>query len=97
MARTFLEDTAVNSRLRDVGFLTKQQAHDLGAVGPFMRASGIALDNRKLGLCSLFSIPNFEPVTSDIGDCYARCDARIREIFQSIDLIRQAISRIPWR
>ena len=46
VARTFLEDTAVNSRLRDVGFLTKEQAHDLGAVGPFMRASGIALDNK---------------------------------------------------
>ena len=94
VARTFLEDTAVNSRLRDVGFLTKQQAHDLGAVGPFMRASGIALDNRKLGYAA-YSDLNFEPVTSDIGDCYARCDVRIREIFQSIDLIRQAISRIP--
>ena len=72
VARTFLEDTAVNSRLRDVGFLTKQQAHDLGAVGPFMRASGIALDNRKLGYAA-YSDLNFEPVTSDIGDCYARC------------------------
>ena len=49
IAKTFLGDKAVNSRLRGVGFLTKQQAHDLGAVGPFMRASGIALDNRKLG------------------------------------------------
>ena len=94
VARTFLGDTAVNSRLRDVGFLTKGQAHDLGAVGPFMRASGIALDNRKLGYAAYADL-NFEPITSTVGDCYARCDVRIREIFQSIDLIRQAISRIP--
>ena len=94
LTKTFLNDSAVNSRLRDVGFLTKQQAHDLGAVGPFMRASGIALDNRKLGYAA-YSDLNFEPVTSDVGDCYARCDVRIREIFQSIDLIRQAASKIP--
>ena len=78
----FLSDAAVNTRLRGVGLLTKQQAHDLGAVGPFMRASGIALDNRKLGYAA-YSDLNFEPVTSDVGDCYARCDVRIREIFQS--------------
>ena len=94
LTKTFLNDSAVNSRLRDVGFLTKQQAHDLGAVGPFMRASGIALDNRKLGYAA-YSDLNFEPVTSDVGDCFARCDVRMREIFQSIDLIRQAASKIP--
>ena len=94
LTKTFLNDSAVNSRLRGVGLLTKQQAHDLGAVGPFMRASGIALDNRKLGYAA-YSDLNFEPVTSEVGDCYARCDVRIREIFQSIDLIRQAASKIP--
>lgn len=94
IAKTFLGDKAVNSRLRGVGFLTKQQAHDLGAVGPFMRASGIALDNRKLGYAAYPDI-DFEPVTSEIGDCYARCDVRIREIFQSIDIIRQAAAKIP--
>ena len=94
VSKTFLNDYAVNSRLRDVGFLTKQQAHDLGAVGPFMRASGIALDNRKLGYAAYADL-EFEPITSSVGDCYARCDVRIQEIFQSIDLIRQAINKIP--
>lgn len=94
LSKTFLNDSAVNSRLRGVGFLTKEQAHDLGAVGPFMRASGIALDNRKLGYAAYPEI-DFEPITSDIGDCYARCDVRIQEIFQSMDIIRQAISKIP--
>ena len=94
LSKTFLEDCAVNSRLRGVGVLTKQQAHDMGAVGPFMRASGIQLDNRKLGYAAYPDL-DFEPITSDVGDCYARCDVRIREIFQSIDLIRQAAAKIP--
>lgn len=94
ISKIFLNDYAVNSRLKDVGFLTKEQAHNLGAVGPFMRASGIALDNRKLGYAA-YSYLDFEPITSNIGDSYARCDVRIREIFQSIDLIRQAIGKIP--
>ena len=94
LSKTFLNDYAVNSRLKDVGFLTKEQAHDLGAVGPFMRASGIALDNRKLGYAA-YNYLDFEPITSNVGDSYARCDVRIREIFQSIDLIRQAVGKIP--
>ena len=94
MTKTFLGDYAVNSRLKDVGFLTKQQAHDLGTVGPFMRASGIALDTRKKGYAAYPNI-DFEPITSTVGDSYARTDVRIHEIFQSFDIIRQAAAKIP--
>jgi len=94
LANTFLNDYAVKSRLEGVGFLTKEQARDLGAVGPFMRASGIALDTRKTGYAA-YSHLDFEPITSTVGDSYARTDIRIREIFQSIDLIRQAAAKIP--
>jgi len=94
LSHTFLNDYAVKSRLEGVGFLTKQQAHDLGAVGPFMRASGISLDTRKTGYAA-YSHLEFEPIISTVGDSYARTDVRIHEIFQSIDLIRQAASKIP--
>jgi len=94
LTNTFLQDYSVNTRLKDVGFLTKQQAHDLASVGPFMRASGIKLDTRKLGYAAYSNI-DFEPITSDVGDSYARTDVRIQEIFQSIDIIRQAAAKIP--
>jgi len=90
----FLSDYSVNYRLRGVGILTKEQAHNLGAVGPMMRASGIAQDTRKLGYAAYGEL-EFEPIISNIGDSYARCDVRIHEIFQSLDLIRQAIGKIP--
>jgi ech hydrogenase subunit E len=94
IARVFLDDMSVQSRLKGVGILTKQMAHDLGAVGPMMRASGIKLDTRKLGYAAYDKL-DFEPITSDECDSYARTVVRVNEIFQSIDIIRQAIGKIP--
>ena len=36
-----------------------------------------------------------ETVTESGGDCYARCVVRSRELFMSMDIIRQAIRKIP--
>ena len=91
---TFLEDYSVLSRLKGIGLLSKQMAHDLGAVGPMMRASGVKSDTRKLGY-SAYGKLDFEPITSDEGDSFARVDVRVKEIFQSIDLIRQALASLP--
>lgn len=94
IAKIFLSDKTVQSRLRGVGVLTQQKAHELGAVGPMMRASGIKLDTRKLGYAAYGDL-DFDIITSNEGDCFARCDVRIQEIFQAIDLIRQAAAKIP--
>lgn len=94
LASTFLNDRTVGSRLRDVGILTKKDVISLGAVGPMMRASGIAIDTRKLGY-EAYGDLDFEIITSEDCDCYARCEVRIKEIFQSFDIIRQAAAKIP--
>ena len=90
----FLNDYSVQHRLRGTGVLSKEGAYKLGAVGPMLRASGVAMDIRKTGYAAYGSI-QFEPVVHTDGDCYARCAVRIGELFQSIDIIRQAVSRIP--
>ncbi len=92
--KTFFEDYSVLSRLKGVGVLTKEQINALGSVGPFARASGIKADMRKLGYAAYPQI-DFEPITSEDGDSYARCYVRMMEIFQSIDIIRQAIAKLP--
>lgn len=94
LTEVFLKDYTVESRLRGVGILTTEEAIRLGAVGPMMRASGIEIDNRTLGY-GAYSDLNFDIITSKECDCYARCEVRINEIFQSIDLIRQAAAKIP--
>jgi ech hydrogenase subunit E len=85
-------DYTVKHRLVGVGILTKEDAQDLGAVGPMARGSGIVIDNRKLGY-SAYKNLDFEPIISNDGDCYSRSFVRFREIYQSIDLIMQIIRR----
>lgn len=94
ISKTFLNDRAVNTRLRGVGVMTKEQAHEFGACGPFMRASGIARDMRQTGYAA-YSHIEVEPITSTEGDSYARTYVRIQELFQSIRIIRQAVDQIP--
>lgn len=90
----FLNDYTVKSRLVEVGILSKENAISLGAVGPMMRASGIKVDMRKKGY-GAYNDLDFEVITSNNCDSYARCEVRIGEIFQSIQLIKQAAGKIP--
>jgi len=91
----FIKDSSVQHRLAGVGVLKKEDAYELGAVGPTLRASGWARDTRKLGYAAYKNI-DIEPVTETAGDSYARCVVRIKELFQSIDIIRQAVAKIPY-
>lgn len=94
LVKVFLNDYTVVSRLKGVGILSAKDAVTLGAAGPMMRASGIQLDTRTLGYAAYSDI-DFDIITSKDCDCYARCEVRINEIFQSFHIIRQAVNKIP--
>lgn len=44
-----MEDVSVKNRLCGVGVITKEQAIELGAVGPVARGSGVVQDMRLAG------------------------------------------------
>jgi ech hydrogenase subunit E len=90
----FLGDLSVENRLGGVGVLTAEEARELCAVGPVARASGISTDVRLDGHGAYPDL-DFEPCVEEGGDSLARCKVRIRELFQSIDLIEEAAARIP--
>lgn len=90
----FLNDHTVKHRLVGVGVLTKDDAFRLGVVGPMARASGIRQDFRMTGY-SAYGELEFEPVVASDGDSYARTYVRLQEVYQSINLIHQAIGKIP--
>jgi Ni,Fe-hydrogenase III large subunit len=94
LTRIFFEDQTVQSRTQGVGILSKEDAYKLGAVGPMLRGSGIAQDVRMLGYGAYKEL-DFEPAVEQGGDCYARCRVRAKELFSSMELIRQAIEQIP--
>lgn len=94
VGEVFLKDYSVKDRLVGIGVVSKEDAYALGAVGPVLRASGVAQDLRKLGYAA-YSNLNFEPIVETAGDSYARCVVRVRELHQSFDLIRQAAAKMP--
>src|SRR5665811_1915653 len=93
-ARIFETDPSIRHRLAGVGVLSREDAHAVDAVGPMARASGIRLDTRLTGT-HLYDRLEFDPVPATAGHCLARVVARVREISQSINLIRQAVERMP--
>jgi len=91
---TFLTDKSVVYRLKGIGVLTADEALSLGAVGPMLRASGVGQDMRLTGYAAYGEL-DVPVVTSPDGDSFARCEVRMKEIHASIEIIRQAIARIP--
>lgn len=94
VAAVFINDYTVQHRLVGIGVLSKEDARLLGTVGPMARASGIREDLRTLGYAAYGEL-DFEPVVETDGDSYARTIVRIKELYQSVDLIKQAIAKIP--
>lgn len=94
VAPVFYRDRSVQERCVGKGILPKSEAVHLGAVGPTIRGSGIPQDMRKLGY-EAYGELDFEPVTYDGEDTYARTLVRFDEVYQSIDIINRALDQMP--
>lgn len=90
----FLKDYTVCTRLKGVGILTTEDAYKLSAAGPMARASGLEYDMRKTGY-EAYDKVEFEIITSNDCDGYARCAVRIGELFQSISILKQLAEKMP--
>lgn len=94
LVEVFIGEPTVRNRLEGVGILSKEKAHELGAVGPMLRASGIDYDMRKKGYEAYPEI-DFNTMTETAGDCMARVKVRAREIGESLRLVQEVTERIP--
>jgi ech hydrogenase subunit E len=88
------DDYTVKKRTVGVGVISAEEAYELGLVGPMLRASGVSQDVRMTGYAAYKDL-DFSPVVEKGGDSYARMMVRMRELFQSIDLIRKALEKMP--
>ena len=86
-----LQSYTIQERMKGVGVMSEALAKDLCVVGPVARGSGVPYDVRSVAPYLLYGELKFKPVTETSGDCWARSVVRVRELFQSIDLIRQVI------
>jgi NADH-quinone oxidoreductase subunit D len=82
-------------RLRHIAAVDKQRLLDLGVTGPLLRAAGVPWDLRKAEpYCSYEDFDFKIPVGSE-GDNYDRYAVRLAEIYESCDIIDQALQGLP--
>jgi ech hydrogenase subunit E len=87
-------DPTIKHRAVHKGILSKEQAELLGAVGPTARGSGVDLDIRRMGYAAYREL-DFETVVETAGDSYARTLVRLREIYESLELMYKALALMP--
>ena len=90
-----LENPGLASRAKDVGTLTLKDAVRLGATGPVLRASGMKTDVRKDDPYEIYNELDFEVPVRKEGDAYARYLIGIKEIEESIKIIKQTLAKLP--
>ena len=91
-----LEDNYVfQVRTKNIGVLTPKLGKAIGAEGPVLRGSGLKYDLRKEEPYSSYEEFQFNIPTGDKGDCFDRSSVRIREMKESLKIVKQAIEGLP--
>ncbi|MDX1671701.1 MAG: NADH dehydrogenase (quinone) subunit D [Balneolaceae bacterium] len=78
-----------------VGVVKTEEAVDIGAAGPSLRASGFAYDIRTFSPYCRYDQVEFEVPTRLEGDNLARYYVRMEEMRESIRIIRQCVEKMP--
>jgi NADH-quinone oxidoreductase subunit D len=82
------------ARTKGVGVLTAAQAAAYGASGPVARASGLDFDLRRDEPYLAYGSLNVPVVTRTTGDCHARFEVLLEQVYVSLDLARQCLDRV---
>lgn len=88
-------------RTAHIGTLSIQDCFDFGATGPVLRGSGYRWDLRKVQPYLIYNELEFDvPIgtgvnNTTIGDCYNRYYVRMKEMEESVKIIRQVLNKLP--
>ncbi len=76
------------------GAITAERALNYGFTGPNLRATGVDYDVRVHTPYSSYEEMNFTVPVGSTGDCYDRFLVRNQEMWQSIEIIKQAYQKV---
>lgn len=82
-------------RSRGVGVIDAELALELGLSGPNLRACGIDHDLRRDAPFHAYDEIEVPVRTAQGGDCYARYEVRMAELFDSVRLVLELIDNLP--
>ena len=82
------------ARTRDVGYLDLTGCMALGITGPVLRSTGLPHDLRKSQPYCGYEDYDFDVITEDTCDSYGRYMIRVREMSESLKIVRQCVDRL---
>ncbi|HMI06535.1 MAG TPA: NADH-quinone oxidoreductase subunit D [Flavobacterium sp.] len=82
-------------RTINVGPISAEKAISYGFTGPNLRAAGVDYDIRVMQPYSSYEDFDFEVPVGKSGDTYDRFCVRNEEVWQSLSIIKQALSKLP--
>jgi Ni,Fe-hydrogenase III large subunit/Ni,Fe-hydrogenase III component G len=88
-------DKNLQARTRGVGIADRNLVKDAGLIGPLARASNIPTDCRRDLPYAAYDRVDFDVIVEDGCDVWSRVLVRVREIFESIRIIRQCLEKMP--
>lgn len=91
----FLENPTFEARTVGIGKMTLDTAIKHDATGPNLRASGSKFDIRKSVSYAAYDKLDFEVPSFKEGDAYHRTMVRRLEIEESLNLIEEALNKLP--
>jgi len=94
-AELAMTETTLIARLKGIGVLTPADVERFSAVGPVARAAGILDDIRVIEPYGVYKEIAVNAITDDHCDVYGRTLVRVKEMLESIRLIRLMIQEIP--
>jgi NADH-quinone oxidoreductase subunit D/NADH-quinone oxidoreductase subunit C/D len=86
----------VQMRSKGIGILTRADAISYSAAGPMLRGSGVAYDVRRAEPYSIYPELDFDVIVQDECDMYARYMVRVREMRESVRILKQLLPRLDY-
>jgi NADH-quinone oxidoreductase subunit D len=90
----FIRNRIFMDRTKGVGPISAERALNYGFTGPNLRAAGIDYDVRIHTPYSSYEDFNFTIPVGTTGDCYDRFLVRDQEMWQSMEIIKQAYQKV---
>ena len=88
------KDKNIQKRTRGIGVADQKLVKEAALIGPVARASGVGIDCRRDHPYAAYDRVDFEVITEAGCDVWSRVLVRAKEVFESIQIIRQCLEKM---
>jgi len=90
-----MDDPVIQARTKGVGVLAKEEAIAYSVLGPTARASGVDIDVRRDDPYGAYDRVDWDVITQEEGDVFAKLIVRVLEMYESVKIICQCLDKMP--